>query len=255
VPNHVTNELTAPKHVIDSISGGPGDDGNEVLVDFNTVIPMPEAMRDTESATPMIEDWAKIALGITTIKDLQASTPDPVAAFEKGDFGNATKRIHQANVIRLLTEGPFPKDFDEKEFARFINYIQCLKQHGHANWYEWSIANWGTKWNAYDQKRISDKVVRFDTAWSVPAPVIEALSKKFAGELIRIRWADEDFGNNAGDVTFRDGEIESGDRFQNDSKESHALALELKYDGVLPEDYKWVDGKRVYIEEEAEEKS
>ena len=51
------------------------------------------------------------------------------------------------------------------------------------NWYDWSIANWGTKWNAYDI-RVQDEwdggdncemEIHFDTAWSAPFPIINAL--------------------------------------------------------------------------------
>ena len=50
------------------------------------------------------------------------------------------------------------------------------------NWYNWNIANWGTKWNAYDVE-IDDKIdddhpflgYSFTTAWSPPTNVILAL--------------------------------------------------------------------------------
>ena len=74
-------------------------------------------------------------------------------------------------------------------------------KHGHADWYSWNIANWGTKWNAYS---IEDKPLRrgqgspleelaeahsesttreieysFDTAWSPPMPILNALVQRF----------------------------------------------------------------------------
>lgn len=27
---------------------------------------------------------------------------------------------------------------------------ELIKKYGYADWYDWSIANWGTKWNAYN---------------------------------------------------------------------------------------------------------
>jgi len=47
-------------------------------------------------------------------------------------------------------------------------------RHGHDNWYDWRIANWGTKWNAYgcelDDSEIKQGMLdyRFDTAWNPP---------------------------------------------------------------------------------------
>ena len=48
-------------------------------------------------------------------------------------------------------------------------------------WYEWQIENWGTKWNADDQG-IDDSEddfvhIQFNTAWSAPEPVFNALAK------------------------------------------------------------------------------
>ena len=51
-------------------------------------------------------------------------------------------------------------------------------------WYEWSIQNWGTKWNAARAERVAETPPRkrvkitFETAWGPPLPVIMALSKQ-----------------------------------------------------------------------------
>jgi len=50
------------------------------------------------------------------------------------------------------------------------------------NWSTWNRANWGTKWNCYDDSCTveGDKaIIKFDTAWSVPYPVIAAFANKF----------------------------------------------------------------------------
>lgn len=48
------------------------------------------------------------------------------------------------------------------------------------NWYDWSVDNWGTKWDAchVDFEEYDDSIVTFsfDTAWSPPIPVYEALA-------------------------------------------------------------------------------
>ena len=51
-----------------------------------------------------------------------------------------------------------------------------LAKHGYASWYEWAIATWGTKWDAYDIELIDETydsegghlTVTFDTAWAPP---------------------------------------------------------------------------------------
>lgn len=192
MPNHVTNELIAPKHVIDSLKS------EESELDFNTVVPMPEIMKSEPHMG--ITQWAQIAMGIINLKTLQQATPDPVAAFERHDYGAAAKRLEQGNAIRAMTEGPFPIDWNDKDFEMLIQSMRALKEYGQASWYEWSIANWGTKWNAYEIERVSDTVIRFQTAWSMPAKWLEKLIERFPDETISIRWADEDFGNNGNEM-------------------------------------------------------
>lgn len=61
-----------------------------------------------------------------------------------------------------------------------------MAQTNRYNWYDWNVANWGTKWNASDGdgwEFTTDVVgtaarVQFSTAWSPPYGVIEALWEK-----------------------------------------------------------------------------
>jgi hypothetical protein len=50
------------------------------------------------------------------------------------------------------------------------------------NWNTWSLENWGTKWNCYSQSSgIEDgrAFIKFDTAWSIPYPILAAFANKF----------------------------------------------------------------------------
>ena len=49
---------------------------------------------------------------------------------------------------------------------------------GYGDWYEWCIANWGTKWEACDPE-IQNNVIVFETAWSPATPIIERLAQLF----------------------------------------------------------------------------
>jgi len=50
-----------------------------------------------------------------------------------------------------------------------------IKKHGADNWYDWSIANWDTKWNSYDVDigiDVENRLyVSFLTAWSCPTKI------------------------------------------------------------------------------------
>lgn len=61
------------------------------------------------------------------------------------------------------------------------------------NWSSWQRENWGTKWNAYDCAcKVEDgkAIITFDTAWSVPYPVMAAFANKF-GIPFEHRYFDE----------------------------------------------------------------
>lgn len=242
MPNHVTNELTAAKHVIDSLKS------DESELDFETVVPMPEILKGNPHSG--ITQWAEIAMGVINLKTLSSATPDPVSAFKSGDYGAAGKRLAQSNAIRQMQEGPYPIDWSAEDFEQLIRCMRSLKQYGHTSWYEWSIANWGTKWNAYDIERRSDTVIKFETAWSMPTQWLQKLVEKFPGERITIRWADEDFGDNVGAITINaDGSAEGG-KLENGSPEAHKLAMELIYGNVPPDYMKpQPDGRYEYVDE------
>lgn len=85
------------------------------------------------------------------------------------------------------------------------------KLYGKNNWYDWSLANWGTKWNAYGYYEGEDyscnkDSLRFLSAWSAPHPVIQKLSEMFPCVKIEHKWADEDIGVNCGRRTYYNGE-------------------------------------------------
>ena len=53
------------------------------------------------------------------------------------------------------------------------------EKYGKDNWYDWSISNWGTKWNAYETKYTSDRSVYFESAWDSPINIVESFIQKF----------------------------------------------------------------------------
>jgi hypothetical protein len=64
-------------------------------------------------------------------------------------------------------------------------------------WYAWAVENWGTKWNARDAQystKDPQHVIWFDTAWSPPVAVFEALAKQFPAHEIVV-YSDE-YGNH-----------------------------------------------------------
>lgn len=62
---------------------------------------------------------------------------------------------------------------------------------GYGDWYEWSIANWGTKWDIDPQEPVDEDgcSVRFDfdTAWSPPDGIYKALVEML-GDQAQVSW-------------------------------------------------------------------
>lgn len=80
------------------------------------------------------------------------------------------------------------------------------EKYGENNWYDWSIKNWGTKWNADNYCRTDKLEFTFQTAWATPEPVIKEMSKKY-NCAVEVTYADEDCGYNCGEYTYRKGEL------------------------------------------------
>lgn len=106
----------------------------------------------------------------------------------------------------------------------------CTGQHepGVVCWRTWNIENWGTKWNGYDAVRISTTELQFDTAWSHPFPVMQALTEKFPDEELRVWFADEDLGHNVGTYWAKAGSLIEAENLDG-TQAGFELACRLKF--------------------------
>jgi len=67
------------------------------------------------------------------------------------------------------------------------------EKYGKNNWYDWSIDNWGTKWNACNtevEQRDGTLMYRFETAWDCPRNIAYQLLRmqKTILQDIKISW-------------------------------------------------------------------
>ena len=96
-----------------------------------------------------------------------------------------------------------------KEFVRLAEIaLDNIKKYGYKNWYDWDIANWGTKWDAYClsvETTDNEIMIEFQTAWSTPKPVFLKLAEQYPELMINIDYADEDWGNNCGSYSYAGG--------------------------------------------------
>ena len=104
--------------------------------------------------------------------------------------------------------------------------------YGEKNWYDWSVQNWGTKWDSYGYedfpKYESGSEILFMTAWSRPEPVIVKLSEMFPDAQFQHAWADEDIGSNVGEILYQNGEELEIDIPSRHSKEAYEMASDIQ---------------------------
>lgn len=197
MPNHVTNRIsvTGLKEDRDRLKDFlrfKHQGQEETPLSFNSFIPMPQELMETTSGSGVVESIYLVdpemfekayEISQRTIWDEKM----PIAAYE-------AKML--CNLMRTAKWGqpdaePFPSR--EEALAWFTEHNQkilefgerhakALRNTGYLDWYTWSIANWGTKWDAYSVRleETDDKLIyQFDTAWSPPTPFIEKMVETF----------------------------------------------------------------------------
>lgn len=74
------------------------------------------------------------------------------------------------------------------------------------NWYNWNSSNWNTKWDACEAHYSGSPnhmYIEFNTAWSPPTPIYEAMSRMFPSLVFEVRWEEEQgFGER---LEYQDG--------------------------------------------------
>ena len=216
MPNHVTNLLTITAATeervaeIKSLIEGKFDDGESMPIDFNKIIPRPESLNITSGSTT--------DNGIAILK------------YRAGDETDIRKIMQYKWSRGFANYDDLINHLLEKGSANLEEAAKALeneKIYGHRDWYSWTRDNWGTKWNAYSQELREDGVIKFETAWSTPEPVICALSRMFPDAQFDVRYADEDFGHNVGEYTYIDGEMVEESQPEGGSDEAYELAADI----------------------------
>ncbi len=98
------------------------------------------------------------------------------------------ERVLKAKDSLLMEFLPTPKELTEtvagflgedKREAHEAQQRANIEKYGYKDWYEWNIANWGTKWDvsADSIEREDDNTVSmsFESAWSPPTGAYEKL--------------------------------------------------------------------------------
>jgi len=86
---------------------------------------------------------------------------------------------------------------------------RLIKQYGSADWHDWAVKNWGTKWDLDDQG-IEEKgdgiAIYFKTAWSPPLPLVRTISSLFPSLKFHLTYS-EYMGGFEGDFEAQGGQV------------------------------------------------
>lgn len=199
MPNHVENIITLKgdeQQIREMLEAIKNDDYGLGTVDFNKIVPMPESLN--------IEAGSRTDKGLKLYKEFISE-----CLFDRKETD--VLKISAASLAEsekiFLKQNPNIKEVEWKLGKTAWNNIQ---DYGAPTWYEWSINNWGTKWNAYGydegtEYSESDNL-HFQTAWSAPHPVIQKLAQMYPDISFEHEWADEDIGQNCGRKCYSGGE-------------------------------------------------
>jgi Api92-like protein with ferredoxin domain len=181
MPNHVTTRcvVTGPSTDVAAFRsrmivttederGAPS-----TLLDFGKIIPMPKIAGEVVE-NGLAADVIALLCGTSATVDIW----ERLRKFNGGAHLGPWKGLFQYEdgEIAEMLERAWPGCV-----ANARAMARCFGETGHKSWYDWSIANWGTKWNSYSFRPISDEPLEFlfETAWAFPEPVFVALAREY----------------------------------------------------------------------------
>ena len=198
IPNHVINSINikgSDEDVLNLLLMIQHDDIGIGSFDFNKIIPMPSSLN--------IEAGSRTDRGSKHYKAFISEM-----LFEKG-----VSKIDDLNLTDLDESLYLRRHPDIRRDEWELGKQACMNRYLYnaETWYEWSLGNWGTKWNSYGYPEKIDfnigDPIRFQTAWSAPHPVLEELARSYSHLEFEHQWADEDLGANCGRKVYKSGQL------------------------------------------------
>lgn len=145
MPNWTSNRIEAPAEVLKKYIS-KDEDGKDCF-DFNLVIPRPEIYNDPDLVAGGHEEiaieWYKSDRGLKPHSE---------------DFTDVEDRYGDS----------------EKLYEIEKKYVKAYDKYGYYDWYGWSNANWGTKWNACDSdcSHVEEGLTKAEAVFMTLLPLI-----------------------------------------------------------------------------------
>lgn len=175
MPNHITTafEIVGEKEAIEKLIKDTKvtlEKDVENQFDFNGIIPMPPELQITSGLST---DIGMAAYS----QDYYDKNIGPKCAWWPERYPNVTD---SKSLLKFLTDHK-DENGNEQALKEGKQALENIEKHGYKDWYDWSIANWGTKWGAYDVKYIDHDdthlVMEITTAWGTPTEIWEKLEE------------------------------------------------------------------------------
>lgn len=146
----------------------------------------------------LIDSGAKKELAsIITELGIKPDADEPLPTIVKTDKTAALRLLVTIDALaKEIGAEPFHFDeLNEHELTSIVDYgeriVHNIITYGYATWYEWSLANWGCKWDC-SHANIDGDDIRFMTPWSPALPVVQELARR-AQTPIAYYYDDEQF--------------------------------------------------------------
>ncbi|MFC1040767.1 hypothetical protein ACFGWM_03375 [Pasteurella multocida] len=159
------------------------DDG-QWLLDFNLLVPMPESLYIESGSSG---DKAMRFLSLSKTKRVDRALLQQYIHTSQVERIYAKAKHHRWKVvdfIHWLKRRPDEQQILWLDLALGEQYLSNLQQHGYKDWYDWSNANWGCKWNVHPDNcgvffEEESIYCLFDTPWGPPGAWFGSLCKAF----------------------------------------------------------------------------
>jgi hypothetical protein len=208
MPNHTANNftITGPKDTvlafIERAKETNPDELDPKQLSLNSFIPMPSELKHTTSPTR-----------IQTQEEIDATWAEWKRKKAISELGSYEQ--HRPFGLGLTRQ----------------QYDELISKYGATNWYDWCVANWGTKWDCYEvgawnindhRDHTISATICYETAWS---PVTEfwcKVSEMYPECEFFHEFADEG-GGFLGHETIVNGEVTDTEEIEWDSDEGITL--------------------------------
>ena len=207
MPNHTANNftITGPKDTvlafIERAKETNPDELDPQQLSLNSFIPMPSELKHTTSPTR-----------IQTQEEIDATWAEWKRKKAISELGSYEQ--HRPFGLGLTRQ----------------QYDELISKYGATNWYDWSVLNWGTKWDCYDVREwiiaVADEemtaTIYYETAWSPATQVWLTVSQQYPTLTFFHEYADEG-GGFLGDETIHNGTVIEENEYDWDSDDGITL--------------------------------